>query len=87
MHTKNILQFSKKMRIVSSQWQNYLTTTQPKYGSLIGSSPKYSGSMNIRTGIYDYDASNGATITGTAIVEMQPGQKVSDSLLFYVAWN
>ena len=35
--------------------------------------------------IEDQDSSNGATITGTAIVEMQPGQKVSDSLLFYVA--
>ena len=29
--------------------------------------------------IVDNDNSNGATITGTAIIEMQPGQKVSDS--------
>ena len=29
--------------------------------------------------IADDDDSNGATITGTAIIEMQPGQKVSDS--------
>ena len=35
--------------------------------------------------IADNDQSNTATITGTAIVDMQPGQKVSDSLLFYVA--
>ena len=35
----------------------------------------------------DTDLSYYATMTGTAIVEMQPGQKVSDSLLFYVAWN
>ena len=35
--------------------------------------------------IEDQDSSNGAAITGTAIVEMQPGQKVSDSLHFYVA--
>ena len=30
--------------------------------------------------ISDNDQPNGATITGTAIVEMQPGQKVSDCL-------
>ena len=35
--------------------------------------------------IADDDSSNAATITGTAIIEMQPGQKVSDSLLFHVA--
>ena len=35
--------------------------------------------------IRDTDSSKQATITGTAIVEMQPGQKVSDSPLFYVA--
>ena len=35
--------------------------------------------------IVDYDKTNHATITGTAIIEMQSGQKVSDSLLFYVA--
>ena len=34
--------------------------------------------------IDDNDQSNAATITGTAIVDMQSGQKVSDSLLFYV---
>ena len=33
--------------------------------------------------IQDDDYTNGyATLTGTAIIEMQPGQKVSDSLLF-----
>ena len=35
--------------------------------------------------IADGDKPNYATITGTCIVDMQPGQKVSDSLLFYVA--
>jgi hypothetical protein len=35
--------------------------------------------------IYDGDTSIRGTITGTAIVDMQLGQKVSDSLLFYVA--
>ena len=35
--------------------------------------------------IADNDKPEEATITGTAIIEMQPGQKVSDSLLFYVA--
>ena len=30
--------------------------------------------------IYDGDNSYQATITGTAIVDMKPGQKVSDSL-------
>ena len=34
--------------------------------------------------IADYDTSNQATITGTAIVDMQPGQKVSDSHLFFM---
>ena len=37
--------------------------------------------------LFDGDTSNYVTITGTAIVEMQPGQKVSDSLLFYVVWK
>ena len=35
--------------------------------------------------IHDGDFSHYTTLTGTAIVEMEPGQKVSDSLLFYVA--
>ena len=37
--------------------------------------------------IADTDQPNKATITGTAIIDLQPGQKASDSLLFYVAWN
>jgi hypothetical protein len=37
------------------------------------------------TFIQDYDQSNYASITGTCIVALQLGQKVSDSLLFYVA--
>ena len=35
--------------------------------------------------IFDDDTANAATLTGTAIVDLQPGQMVSDSLLFYVA--
>ena len=37
------------------------------------------------TSIQNNDRSHKTTITGTCVVEMQPGQKVSDSLLFYVA--
>ena len=33
----------------------------------------------------DNDVSHSATIIGNAIVDMQPGQNVSDSFLFYVA--
>ena len=36
----------------------------------------------IITTIYDDDISKYATMTGTAIIQMEAGQKVSDSLLF-----
>jgi hypothetical protein len=32
--------------------------------------------------VQDWDIPNIATITGTTIITMQPGQKVSDSLFF-----
>ena len=37
---------------------------------------------SIISAIYEGDKPDYAPMTGTAIVEMQPGQKVSDSLLF-----
>ena len=35
--------------------------------------------------IADQNQQNQGTMSGTAILEMEPGQKVSDSLLIYVA--
>ena len=74
-------------------WANFLQCklhfSQPNiFFSLQASSVQGSVSIlmdgNVMSVAYDGSTSNGATITGTAIITMEPGQRVSDCLPFFV---